>query len=229
MAHRGDHRATTENTMEAFQAAIDLGYRYLESDCQVSADGIAVMAHDPDLRRIAGRPERIDQISWSQLSGVELLRGGRLTRLDEVLHAFPEVHLNLDAKVPGVIEPMARALRGHETRVCVGSFSGRSVARLRALLPHAAHSASPGEVLRLWLGGVRGFTADAAMIPIAAGPIPVATRQLISRAQRHGRQVHVWTVDASEQMEDLLARGVDGLMTDQPHTLKEVLIQKGLW
>lgn len=229
MAHRGDHRATTENSLEAFQAAIDLGYRYIESDCQLSADGVVVMAHDPDLRRIAGRKESISTLTWSQLERVELLRGGRLTRLDEVLATFPELHLNLDAKVAEVVEPMAKVLLHHSERVCVGSFSGQSVSRLRSLLPHAAHSASPREVLAIWRGNARGFGAHAAMIPPKVGPLRVATQALIDRVHHLGGSVHIWTIDDPKEMSTLLDIGVDGLMTDRPELLKNLLTERGLW
>ena len=229
MAHRGDHRHTTENTMEAFSAAIGLGYRYIESDCQVSADGVAVMAHDPDLKRIAGRPEYIASLTWRQLQGVELTAGGTLARLDEALASFPEIHFNLDAKVPDVIEPMSRTLSQHQERVCIGSFSGRTVRQLRSRLPQAAHSASPREVLDLWLRRRSRFEAHAAMIPTKVGPLKVATSALIDRAHDMGRQVHIWTVDDPEEMNRLLDLGVDGLMTDRPEVLKEVMASRGVW
>lgn len=229
MAHRGDHRRWTENTMEAFESAVSLGYRYLESDCHASADGVVVMAHDPDLRRIAGVKAKISDLTWGELTKIPLRCGARLARLDEALDSFPEIRFNLDAKSPDAIPGLASLAAGHQDRLCLGSFSHDSVLQIRRSLPHVAHSASPREVALLKWGGGRGFAADAAMIPRAAGPIPLATRTLIERTHRLGRFVHIWTVDRREDFGQLLELGVDGLMTDQPELLKTFLHERGQW
>lgn len=231
MAHRGFHGPTvTENSMEAFEAAVGLGYRHLESDLHVTSDGVAVLAHDPDLIRVARSPERIADLTWGQLSTKRLINGERLPRLDELLTTWPEIHVNLDAKVPQVVEVAARVIRTHgaEERVCVGSFSHRAVLSLRGHLPRAAHSASPREVAA-WRVGRRVAGPHAFMVPPRSGPIRVVSRTTVARAHRWGTGVHVWTVNDVDQMRDLIRLGVDGLMTDRADLLKEVLIEEGKW
>lgn len=236
MAHRGDHRRFTENSQAAMQAAVDLGYAYVESDVHLSSDGVAVLSHDPDLKRVADLNVTIAEKTWSQLSTIQLPCGSQLARLDETLASFPDVRFNLDAKVPMVVEPLAAVILDLEAqeRTCVGSFDHESVARLRALLPDAGHSASPREVAALRFLPTpelaqHRFRADAAMIPTHAGRIPLASRRVIQKAHALKRSIHIWTVDSRDQMAMLLDRGVDGLMTDQPEILRDLLIDRGQW
>jgi len=235
MAHRGFHGqigsdVVIENTMRAFENAVALGYRHLESDVHVTRDGVAVLIHDPDLGRVGGQAVTIADISWAELSTRRLVDGQGVPRLEEVLSAWPEVRLNLDAKIPGAVGPMATAIHAHraEERVCVGSFSHRTVLTLRALLPRAAHSASPVEVARWRLA--RGRTAaHAYMVPTSSGPLRIVTPASVARAHESGAQVHVWTVNDEAGMRELVRLGVHGVMTDRADLLKDVLISEGRW
>lgn len=231
MAHRGFHGPdVTENTMAAFDRAVALGFRYLESDLHLTRDGVVVMAHDPGLARVAGTPESIADLTWAELSTKRLRHGEQIPRLEEVLDAWPEVHLNLDAKVPSVVGPAARVIasRSSQERVCIGSFSHRTVLSARAHLPGSAHSASPREVLR-WRSGGRPCSPHAYMVPSRSGPIPLVTPASLARARSHGMSVHVWTVNEASEMRALIELGVDGVMTDRADLLKDVLLSLDRW
>lgn len=230
MAHRGFHdHATTENTMEAFQRAVDLGYLYIESDIHVTSDGVPVLIHDPDLARVGGGQEEVSDLTWSQLSTRRLAHNEKVPRLEELLSTWPDIHLNLDAKVPEAVGAAARVITaaGAQERVCIGSFSHRSVLAARGHLPRAAHSASPLEVLRWRLG--QAIAAHALMIPRQSGPIRLVTGRSVDRAHRRGVGVHVWTVNDADEMAQLIQLGVDGLMTDRADLLKDVLLAHRLW
>lgn len=233
MAHRGFHgEVVTENTLEAFDRAIALGYRYIESDLHLSADGVVVMAHDPDLARVGAQSDRIADLTWAQLSTRRLINGERVPRLDEALASWPSIHFNLDAKVHGVAPAAAEVIRAQraQTRVCIGSFSHLTATLLRRLLPDSAHSASPREVLRWRMRReLGGSSPHAFMVPARSGPISVVSAATVARAHEQGRSVHVWTVNQVDQMRQLLRLGVDGLMTDRADLLKDVLISEGKW
>jgi glycerophosphoryl diester phosphodiesterase len=235
-AHRGGALEADENTMAAFAHAAGLGYGYLETDVRASRDGVAVVFHDATLERMTGDPHRIEALTWGELSCVRTRIGHALPRLDELLDAFPNMRINIDPKSDDVVEPMAEAIRRCDAvgRVCVGSFDERRTARARARLGEAmCWSPSHGGVARLWLAGFHlpvGSTGfPAVQVPPRHYGIPVVTRRFVSAAHARGIEVHVWTVDEAEEMSRLLALGVDGLMTDRPSLLKQVLVERGQW
>src|SRR5215218_9702954 len=125
MAHRGGAIEHLENTMPAFQACVDLGYRYIETDVRVTADGVLVAFHDPTLERVTGRIGRIEHLPWSEVARARI--GGRepILRLEDLLGAWPDVRFNLDIKAAGVLAPLVRMVRRLDVadHICLGSFS----------------------------------------------------------------------------------------------------------
>ncbi len=235
-AHRGGALERTENTHDAFDHAVALGYRYIETDVQLTRDGVVVVFHDDDLSRLMGRPERIDALDWADLAQLRFPCGAHIPRLDETLEAYPETRFNLEPKSERVVEPLAAVIRACDalSRVCVGCFDPKRTRRLRDLLgDDLCWSPSHAGVAAVWLAGwglpipVKPFPA--LQIPPSFHGIPVATRRLVRAAHARDIQVHVWTVDEADRMRALIDAGVDGLMTDRPTLLKQVLEARGLW
>jgi glycerophosphoryl diester phosphodiesterase len=232
LAHRGGASEAPENTLPAFQRAVDLGYRYLETDVHATADGVVVAFHDDDLSRTCGRPGFIHEMTWKELSTVRVAGTEPIPRLDELLAAFPEARFNIDCKVDRVVDPLGDELVESNAldRVCVGAFSDRRLRRLRRRFGSAlCTSAGPIEigVLRLTHLALPGPLA--AQVPVRMRGITVVTRGFVEAAHRRRVEVHVWTIDDPDEMERLLDLGVDGLMTDVPATLKDVLDRRGQW
>src|SRR6266542_37782 len=123
-AHRGGAALAGENTMAAFARAVELGYRYIETDTHATADGVAVVFHDHTLARIAGRPERIRQLPWAELSRVRVDGQPVVPRLSDVLDAWPKVRFNIDVKADGAVGPTIEAVRatGALDRVLLASL-----------------------------------------------------------------------------------------------------------
>ena len=236
-AHRGGASDAPENTLPAFARAVELGYRYLETDTHVTADGVLVAFHDEVLDRVTDRTGRIDQLPWSEVSRARLDGGEGVPLLEDLLGTFPDVRINIDPKHDGAVEPLAEALRRTNAveRVGVGSFSDRRLADLRLRVgSDLCTSLGPKGIARLMLAGrgvpVGRFAAGCAQVPVRAKDRVVVTdRRFVDAAHRRGMQVHVWTVDDPAEMHRLLDLGVDGLMTDRPSVLKQVLESRGLW
>jgi glycerophosphoryl diester phosphodiesterase len=199
-----------------------------------SADGVAVLSHDPDLRRLAGRPERIDQLRADELTGVELGAGQSFATLAQLLTAFPEARVNIDVKSRAAADAAARAIRdtGASQRVLVTSFDDAtrkaSLAALGGVEGRAGESVATsasqrGVILALlgsWLGLdslVRAALKDveAVQVPERRGPLRVVTARYLAAMHRAGVEVHVWTVNEPAQMRRLLELGVDGIVTDR--------------
>jgi glycerophosphoryl diester phosphodiesterase len=238
-AHRGAHgpEGPGENTMAAFQAAVDLGYRYLETDVHLTADGVVVAFHDDHLDRVTDRTGAIADLTWAEVGQASVgADGSRVPRLDDVLSTWPDVKVNIDPKADDVVEPLAEALRaaGAVERVCCGSFSDDRLARLRDLLgPGLCTSLGPKATAKLAaaaLGApVRHLPAPCAQVPTHIGPKRLVTARFVRAAHALGLQVHVWTIDDEAEMAELLDMGVDGLMTDRAALLRGVLEGRGEW
>jgi len=234
-AHRGGAGEWPENTLPAFENAVALGYRYVETDVHATADGVLVAFHDAALDRVTDRTGKLAELPWSYVSEARVDGREPIPLLEDLLGSWPDLRFNIDAKDDRAVEPLADVVRrtGSVERVCVGAFSGRRVARVRRLLPGVCTSFGPLGIGRLWLAGyglpLGRVAAACAQVPVRKGPVTVASRRLVEAAHRRGLQVHVWTIDDRAEMIRLLDLGVDGLMTDHPRVLKEVLVQRGQW
>lgn len=236
IAHRGSAAAHPENSMAAFQDAVDLGYRYIETDVHATRDGILVAFHDDRLDRVTDRKGRIAELDWAEVSQAKVHGREPIPRLDELLAAWPDLRVNIDPKADAAVAPLIRALARPAilARVCVGSFSGRRLATLRAELgPDLCTSMAPGEVVRLRLASlglpIASFAAAAAQVPVRQYGLPVVDMRFVDAAHALGLKVHVWTINDAETMARLLDLGVDGIMSDETALLKAVFTQRGLW
>jgi glycerophosphoryl diester phosphodiesterase len=250
-AHRGGAAHAPENSWRAFEHAVRLGYRYLETDLQATADGVLVAFHDRTLDRVTGAHGRVSRFSYAELSGALIDGTEPIPRLEDLLGAWPDVRFNLDMKDAAAIAPLPAVLRRAKAwnRVCVCSFSAsRLRATRRALGRPVCMAASPFGAAVVRFGGPRGRHDPRG--PGRAGrpgtgpltewlsrtgircvqvPISMATPSFIGRAQALGLQVHVWTINERPVMEHLLDLGVDGIMTDETVVLRDVLTARGQW
>jgi glycerophosphoryl diester phosphodiesterase len=227
LAHRGLAVDAPENTMLAFELAVRAGADYVETDVHVSADGAAVLAHDPTLKRVAvGRAERVGDLGLADLRRVDLGAGQGFTTLGEVLHAFPLTRFNIDVKTDAAVEATIDAVRRADAadRVLLTAFSDVRRRRLAAMVPGVATSAGRASVLRAHAASVTRNApllrravagAHALQIPERVGRVRLLSPALIGTAHAAGLEVHVWTVNEEADMRRLLALGVDGIVTDR--------------
>jgi glycerophosphoryl diester phosphodiesterase len=239
MAHRGGAIEHLENTLPAFEACVALGYRYLETDVRATADGVLVAFHDPVLERVTDSTGRIDQLPWSVVQRARI--GGRepILRLEDLLDAWPDVRFNLDIKAAGVVAPLVRTIRRMKVadRVCLASFSDARIHAARRLLgPAVCTALGPRGVAALRLAsyrpraaGLLRLPAGCAQVPLQLGGRALVDERFVTAAHARDLQVHVWTVDSPEETAELLDLGVDGIMTDRPAMLREVLEKRGQW
>jgi glycerophosphoryl diester phosphodiesterase len=239
MAHRGGAIEHLENTMPAFQACVDLGYRYLETDVRATADGVLVAFHDPTLGRVTDRSGRVEHLRWSEVAEARI--GGRepILRLEDLLGAWPDIRFNLDLKAAGVLSSLVRLVRRMDVadRICVGSFSDARIAAARRLFgPAVCTSLGPRGVAALRLSSYSPRAANlvriqagCAQVPLQLGGRALVDERFVAAAHERGLQVHVWTVDDPAECTAMLDLGVDGIMTDRPAMLRELLEKRGEW
>jgi len=235
-AHRGGAEEYPENSLAAFAHAVSLGYRYLETDVHLTADGVILAFHDDSLDRVTDRSGVISEctaaeVAQARISGVE-----HIPTLDELFDTFPETCINIDPKDDRVIGPLVETIERHEAlnRICIGSFSGRRLTQCRRLLgPGLCTSAGPLDTARFRLASL-GLAPtptgiNCLQVPVRQSGITVVDRRFVDHAHQRGLQVHVWTIDEPNDMHRLLDLGVDGLMTDRPSTLRSVLVERDQW
>jgi glycerophosphoryl diester phosphodiesterase len=187
--------------MRAFEHAHRLGFVEMETDIRGTRDGVAVVHHDASLERTTDRAGLIKHLTWAEVSRARIHGQEPILRLEDLLEAMPEARFTLDTKDEAAVPALLSALdrTGEHSRVCVGAFSHRRLSQVRRSVK-VTTSASPREVLRF-----------------------------VAAAHASGLEVHVWTIDSPTKMHELLDLGVDGIMTDRPTELRDVLGRRGLW
>jgi glycerophosphoryl diester phosphodiesterase len=252
-AHRGwhlDELAGLENTLAAFRQAVDEGFDYVELDVHSTVDGVAVVHHDRTLDRTTDAVGPIAARTAAELDGVRV-RGAHWTepvpRLTDVLTALPDTRFTIEVKSGAAVPPVLAVLAELDAwdRVCVAGFheawldAARSLAPDERLFTSMGHRSALGLRLRGWgvtrKGRPRGgrtvgplaVRGDVAQLPHRIGRLTVVDADLLRVAHAGGREVHVWTVDDPDVMAWLLDLGADGIITDRPDLLRDVLHARG--
>lgn len=239
VAHRGGAGLAPENTLAAFSLAFGLGLRYLETDVRLTADGVALAFHDETLVRVTGARGRVRDRPWDDVA--RLLVQGRepVARLEDVLGSFPDSCVTVDLKEAAAIAPLAAAIRrtGSASRVCVaGAWDGWLAAVRTAVGPALATALGWRSLTalvtcaRVGVRPPRSLATGAFVhLPLRLGRVPVLGERLVAMSHDLGVRVLAWTVDDPTVMHGLLDDGVDGLITDRPDLLREVLVRRGAW
>jgi glycerophosphoryl diester phosphodiesterase len=241
-AHRGGafhpELEGLENTLTAFQHAVDLGYRYLETDVHATRDGVLLAFHDAVLDRVTGSTGTISELGYADLEEVMVAEREQIPTLASLFERFPGARFNIDIKSETAVRPLADLIRrtASHDRVCVGSFNDARMRQFRSHMDRAVATAcGPAAVVaarfapRLATATLGRTAGDAYQVPHRRGRVRVVTESFVARAHALGRPVHVWTVDDPDEMRQLLDLGVDGLITDRTDVLRDVLIERGQW
>ncbi len=235
-AHRGGASDQPENTMPAFEHAVSMGYRYLETDVHRTSDGVLRAFHDDQLDRVTDGHGVVADLPYRSVRTALVDGREPIPLLEDLLGAFPEVRVNIDPKHDGAVDALADVLRRTNAveRVCCGAFSDARLSRLRNLLgPTLCTSLGPKSIVRLraasyGLGG-GAPPAPCVQVPHRHRGRALVDQRFVDRCHALDLQVHVWTIDDEAEMDELLDLGVDGIMTDRPQLLKDVLIRRGQW
>ena len=256
-AHRGGASLAPENTILALRTAVGIGVDVIETDLQLTKDNQFVLFHDDDLMRMAGREETIRDLTLNELKQIDITynltpddgatypyrgQGHEILELSEALEEFPEsVIFNMDIKNKEdreAPELLASEIKKHDraNSVIVASFHDRQIQRFRVLMPDVVTAACPGEVSRFVFGvkthslklTARNPKYRAFQVPVNYGRISVVNSKFVGAAHERGIAVHVWTINERLEMNNLIDLGVDGIITDEPALLRDLLREKKL-
>jgi len=223
IAHRGASRERFENTLPAFQRALDLGADAVELDVHCTADGVVVVHHDPVLAgapapgSLAGLP--IAGLTTTQLAAFRLPDGGMVPSLEAVAQLLAgRATLYCELKGAGTAVPSLDVLRRTGGSCAVHAFDHRMVAEAAAYAP----------------GIARGVLEVSRHVDVTSAPRSVQARDLwqlveyideplVAAMHAAGGRVIAWTVNTPAVVERLAAWGVDGLCTDDVALVRSVL------
>ncbi len=243
--HRGSAGTHPENTLESFAAAAALGIQYFELDIHMTRDGEIVVSHDDHLERTCGRAGVIREMTYAELAAADAGRmftldgatfpfrdkGIRVPRLAEVLAAFPKLPIEIEIKqiTPSVVVPMLGVIdrAGMRRSVLVASEHQEPLDEVRTLAPgiptNFSYLESGGFFQAMASRDTYRPPGDALQIPRSYESWQLVTPDSVEFAHRIGLEVHVWTVNEKSEMEELFDIGVDGLISDYPRRLLDVI------
>jgi len=237
IGHRGAPERAVENTRASFLAAVEAGASIIETDVRLTLDNHLVISHDSDFSRLGGPKIPISRSTRYELEQI-LLQDGmgnseKVYFMDEALRDFPSVGFSVDLKDPGpeIVRVWSEILRrcSRPERCITASFRNRTIRIFRKTNPGAAVSAARVTVLRLLIRTFCGCPSGPGpgegvlQLPERAGSLRILTSRRIERWQEAGWKVNVWTVDDPEDMKRFAEWGIDGIISNKPFLLKNIL------
>ena len=235
-AHRGANYLATENTHEAFEKAVELGFSYIETDVRASKDGEAFIFHDHNLSRMTGDKRSIEDLTSRDLATIRLRGTHVIPKLTEIFESFPEIYFNIDAKSWAVVGPLARIINNFKNfeMLCLSSFNDwRLLKLLKKLKCRVCFSAgtldSIQAIIFLKIGLRHKIKAPCLQVPLFYNRIRLIDQSLVQKTKKMGLKLHVWGTNDSNLIAELIDCGVDGLMVDDCVMLKKILTKKKLW
>jgi glycerophosphoryl diester phosphodiesterase len=226
-AHRGHSIAAPENTLRAIREAIASGADYAEVDVQQTADVVVVLLHDRDLKRVAGVPKGVGELTFEEVRALDVgswfgrgFAGERVPALAEAIDVCRgRIRINIEMKVYGPDDRLASAVarlvreKDFESGCLITCFDYHA---LQAAMQHKPRLRT-GLTVAYALGDISRLDVDA--LSVRADFLSDA---VLHAAHRLGREVHVWTVNDAREMTRLMQRGVDNIITDDPDLLIRV-------
>ncbi len=251
IAHQGGDGVWPGDTLFAFEKAVALGADVLEMDAHLTKDGRIVLMHDEAVDRTTDGTGLIEEMTldelkqldagydWSNNGGATFPyrgQGIQVPTLDELFEKFPQMRYAIEIKKTStpMEQPMCDLIRkyGMQDRVLVASFHDAAMHDFRAICPEVATSAARTEVRNYVLLGkafLWGFyvprfqTIQPPYDPKDSLNIPIMTERFIRESHAKGIRVEPWTVNDPALMKQYIEWGVDGIITDRPDLLLEVL------
>ena len=251
IAHQGGDGVWPGDTMFAFEKAVKIGADVLEMDAHITKDGQIVLMHDEKVDRTTDGTGLIEDLTLDQLKQLDAAykwsndggntfpyrgQGIQVPTLDELFQKFPQMRYVIEIKLTQnpIDKPLCELIRKYnmQDKVVVASFHDGAMQNFRAACPEVATSASRGEVTKFVLLGkifLSGLVTpqyesiQPPYDPAESKNIPIMTRRFIREAHAKNLAVEPWTVDDPELMKQYIEWGVDGIMTDRPDLMVEVL------
>ena len=229
LAHRGGSIESFENTIESFYYSQSLGCKFIETDVQVSSDGIPYIFHDETLTRLLNKNTVFSDLHSNEIDNLRIFDSHKIPRLDETLQTFPDMYFQIDVKTDAVAMPALEVIYQckAEDRVCIASFNSSRLSRVNNKYPELCLSMGPNEVGKMLLSSFglynKTIIGDCLQVPMYYYGIKVVTKRFVDFVHSKGLKICVWTINDEKTFKKLIDMGVDGIITDKPKLLFEIL------
>ena len=236
------------STMPFLRGVSEMGVDVLEIDVHMTRDGHIVVMHDDSVDRTTDGTGKINEMTLKEIKSLEVAgnwtqddgetypyrgQGLRVPTLPELFYLFPDWPMNIEIKQaePSMAQPLCDMIRNFNmsSKVIVPSFSDAALAEFREACPEVATAGGSDEVRNfvmlnfIFLSNLLSPAYEAFQVPEESSGIPVVTPRFVNTAHNRNLQVHVWTVNDPADMQRFIEMDVDGLMTDRPDLLLELL------
>lgn len=230
-AHRGNSALAPENTLAAIERAVADGAHYVELDVRQTADGVLVLLHDRDLRRVAGVARDIWTVDYAEVRDLDVgswfdaeFSSERLATLPQAIatlrgRARLYLEIKTSAQSPTLTRDVVRTLQEEDfvAHSTLAALSPLTLLEARELEPAIRTSL----LVHTAIGDLETQPFDALALRDAL-VAPWRAR----RIRQHGRELHVWTVNDESAMARFIDLGVDNIITDRPHALAALLEER---
>lgn len=253
IAHRGGGALAPEETLEAFLRSYLAGADMFEYDVHITKDGHLIASHDPTVDRITDGEGVINDLTLDEIksfdAGAKFVdeegnhpfasQSVKLATVEEIFQNFPNMKAVIELKDDNrrelyepMIQEMWRLIQQYnmEDKVCIGSFDHHINRRFKEVSQgRVAIGAGQSEAtkylvgIKLRLNGLVKTDADSLQLPVKQLGLNLATKNIIQGSRKRGMDVYYWTINDAKTMRDLIAKEVDGIMTDNPALLEDIL------
>ena len=230
LSHRGNSKEFIENSFEAFNSVVQMGYKYIETDLRMTLDREVIAFHDLDLKRLFGLDVQVNDLTFNEIANLFKEKNCKLLSLEDALKSFPDTKFNIDLKDNKVTKDsidIVSRLNAFD-RVCFASFNSGRTQQVLNFNQNASVSMGLKDVAKFKFFKMHNKNIKFLQIPLVWNGIKVVTKNLIKKAHEKGLLVHVWTINDKKVMNDLINIGVNGIVTDEPNILMEVMKNKNL-
>ena len=230
LSHRGNSKRFIENSFEAFNSVIQMGYKYIETDLRMTLDGEVIAFHDPDLKRLFNLDLQVRDLTFNEIANLFKEKNCTLLSLENALMKFPEIHFNIDLKVEEVIQDSIKVVTDLNAldRVCFASFRSSRTEKVLQQNKNTIVSMGMKDVALFKFFKFHNKKIKIIQIPLKWKGIKILTRNLIQKAHKSNLLVHVWTINDRKIINNLIDLGVNGIVTDEPELLMEIMKERDL-
>tara|TARA_B100000073_G_scaffold347542_1_gene362243 strand:- start:1675 stop:2412 length:738 start_codon:yes stop_codon:yes gene_type:complete len=230
LSHRGNSKDFIENSFEAFDSVTKMGFKYIETDLRMTLDGEIIAFHDEDLKRLFKIDLKVQDLTYKEIDKLFGEQKCNLISLREFLTQFPDIKFNIDLKSKSVVKKSVEIVKELKAfdRVCFASFNSTYTQEVLNTNPNAIVSMGLTDVAYFKFFSFLNKKANILQIPLRWKGIKILNKSLIERAKKKRLLIHVWTINDRNVIYDLIKMGINGIVTDEPLLLMDIMHEKNL-